>query len=69
MLLKIKFLPKYVHFNGLKLSGVLKKSSITLQFLVQECKIQIFEENNVFFSNEVQVISNLSNVLEKTLNP
>ena len=49
MLLKIKFLPKYVHFNGLKLSGVLKESSITLQFLVQECKIQIFEENNVFF--------------------
>ena len=72
MLLKMNFCPKYVHSNGLKLSGALKEFSITSQFFVLKCKNQIFEENKGFegiFRIEVQVISNPSSRLQKAPNP
>ena len=47
MILK-RFLPKYVHFNGLKLSGVWKSFLSFHDFGVQKCKNQIFEENKGF---------------------
>ena len=32
-----RILPKYVHFNGLKLNGALEEFSITSQFCAQKC--------------------------------
>ena len=65
-------MPKYVHFNGLKLSGALEEFSITSQFWVQKCKNQLFEENKHFDCSfnqfEVQVFTNPSSRIEKTLN-
>ena len=58
-----------MHFNGLKFSGVLEEFSISLRFLVQKCKNQLFEENKrferCFYQIEVHVIRNLSSRLEK----
>ena len=43
------FLPKNVHFNGLKLSSALEEFSITLQFFgLKNVKNQLFEENKRF---------------------
>ena len=39
------FLPKYVQFNGLKLSVTLEEFSITIQFLGSKMQKQNFEEN------------------------
>ena len=51
MLLKC-FLPEYVHFNGLKLSGVLKEVSITSQFLGSKIKLlKKIMVLSAFFSN------------------
>ena len=44
----MKILPKYVHFNGLKLSGALEEFSITSQFLGSKMQKSIFEENKGF---------------------
>ena len=59
----------YVHFNGLKIRGVLKEFSISLRLLVQKCKKQLFEENKCFqrsfYQIKVQMITNLSSRLEK----
>ena len=61
--------PKYVHCNGLKLSGVLEEFSFTSQFWVRKCKNQLFEENKgfecSFYQIQVQVIANLPSRLEK----
>ena len=62
-------MPKYVHCNGLKLSGALEEFSITSRFWVQKCKSQLFEENKrfecSFYQIQVQVIANLPSRLEK----
>ena len=51
MLLKW-ILPEYVHFNGLKLSGVLKEVSITSQFLGSKIKLlKKIMVLSAFFSN------------------
>ena len=52
----MNFLAKYLHFNGLKLSGALEEFSITSQFLGSKMqKNQILEVNKgfecSFFSN------------------
>ena len=56
-----------MHFNELKLSGVLEEFSIYIYIydcLVQKCKNQLFEENKrferSFYRIEVQVITNPS---------
>ena len=63
-------LPKYMHFNGLKLSGALKEFSITSPFFgLKKCKNHFLEGNKnsegIFFQIEVQMISNPSSRLEK----
>ena len=60
-----------VHCNGLKLSGVLEKFSITSPFLGSKMQTSFFEENkrfecNFFYRIQVQVIANLPSRLEKT---
>ena len=43
------FFSKYVHCNGVKLSGVLEEFFLSLQdFWVQKCINQFFEENKHF---------------------
>ena len=55
-----------MHYNGLKLSGVLKSFLPLHDFLVQKFKNQLFEENKRFeCSLYVQVISNLPSRHEK----
>ena len=56
------FLPKYVRFDGLKLSGALEKFYITSQFLGSKMqKIKFLKKISAFFfRNEVHVISNPS---------
>ena len=44
----MNFCPKYVHFNGLKLSGALKECSSTSQFLGSKMQNQILEDNKGF---------------------
>ena len=44
------FLPKYVHCNGLKLSGVLGEFSITSRFLGSKMQKSFCEENKRFKS-------------------
>ena len=69
-------LPKYVHFNGLKLSTALEELTITSQFLGSKMQKSIFLKKIrvlsalFFFPFEVHVISNPSSQLEKhkTLN-
>ena len=41
------FLPKYVHCNGLKLSGVLEELSFTSRFWVKNAKINFLKKINV----------------------
>ena len=43
-----EFLPKYVHLNGLKFRGALKKFSIASKFLGSKMQISNFEENKGF---------------------
>ena len=53
-------MPKYVHYNGLKLSGALEEFSITSHLLGSKMQKSNFEENKGFkcsvFRIEVQVI-------------
>ena len=62
-------MPKYVHCNGLKLSGTLDEFSITSRFLGSKMQNQLFEENKRFecslYQIQVQVIANLPSRLEK----
>ena len=44
----VVFLPKYVHFNGLKLRVFLKRFPSPHNFGVQKAKDQRFEENKGF---------------------
>ena len=62
-------MPKYVYYNGEKLSGGFEEFSISLRFWVQKCKNQLFEENKrfecSFYQIQVQVIANMPSRLEK----
>ena len=43
--------PKYVHCNGVKISGILEEFSITSRFLGSKMQNQLFEENKRFGCN------------------
>ena len=66
------FLPKYLHFNGLKLIRALEEYSITSRFFGSKCKTLLFEEYKRFECSfnliKVQVITNPSSRLVKTSN-
>ena len=51
------FLPNYVHFNGLKLSGALEEFSITSQFLGSKMQKIIFSRKYAVWG---QILSNWS---------
>ena len=62
-----------MHFNGLKLRGVLGEFSITSRFLGSKMQKSFFFEENKrfecsFYQIQVQVIANLPSLLEKTPN-
>ena len=60
-------LPKYVHSNGLKLSGAIEELSIASQFLDSKRQLSTFWRNSArsFYWIEVQVITNPSSRFEK----
>ena len=65
-------MPKYLHFNRLKLIRALEEFSIISRFLGSTCKTLLFEEYKRFECSfnliEVQVITNPSSRLVKTSN-